>query len=526
MRAHSSAVEQRPFKPLVEGSNPSAPILFMYVMPLTSLYANDFQLLMPILFMVLALSALLLYGSVVATDGRRGYPVLRSSMNGLRLGSLVITGLLCFNLPTEVSRLIQGRLVFDQATLAFWGVLTLFTFIALLGRQARLASRKLHAFEARLLVLLAWVGMAIIVRSSSFLSLYLGLELQALSFYVLAGLRRTSSFRTEAALKYFLLGAFTSGILLFGMSLLYTATGRLQYEDIARLLWVMDTPSPTVITGRLFVLVAMLFKMGAAPFHMWVPDVYEGRPTPVTTFFATVPKLAVVLVILRLCQGPFRTLIEWWRPLLVLTAMTSLAIAMFGALRQRKTKRFLAYRSIGHAGYLLLAISTGTLEGTTAAVLYVVLYVMMSAILWIRLMRYQYKDGSLRFYITDLKGMSRTNGALAFTMSAAMFSMAGIPPLVGFLAKGLVLFRAIEAGRLLPALFAVLTAVVAAFYYLRWIKIMYFEEVPADSWLLRKPMSIRQRLLLALLRTVIILLLAYPEPLLVWRQRVALRLVR
>lgn len=486
---------------------------------------NDIQLLLPLVFVGLSVRGLLVYGSVIATDGRRGFPVLRDSMRGLTLAVLLITLLLAASRFEGGYRLalMEGRFILDNITIGGWCVLVGRFAGIVIGMRASLSRWKLHAFEFTLLLLLAWVGMGVLVAGRSLLTLYLGLELQALGFYVLRAMRRGSSYSTEAALKYFLLGAFSSGVLLFGMSLIYLDRGRLAYDDLRRYYWCADGDfRPKRIVGCLLILVAMLFKMGAAPFHMWVPDVYEGRATPVRAFFATVPKFGLLVVLLRLCYGPFGALVEYWRVFLLCAAMLSMVVGTFGALRQRKTKRFLAYRSIRHRGYLLLAASRGTVEGVRAAFLYVMVYVLMGTLLWVRLLGL---GGA--YYIRDLKGLGKYNPRFAFIIAVGMLSMAGIPPLMGFLAKGLALMRALDRGYYIPSLVAVLLAVVSAFYYLRWLKVMFFDGVRADRLDEVREVRLRrgQRLLLSGLRIGLLVLLLYPDPLLVWSQRLALRIV-
>lgn len=490
---------------------------------------NDIQLLLPLVFVGLSVTGLLVYGSVVATDGRRGFPVLRDSMRGLTLAVLFVGLLLSvsrFDGGYRL-RLMEGRFILDDVTIGGWCVLIARFSLIVVGMRASLSSWKIHAFEFTLLLLLAWVGMGVLVAGRSLLTLYLGLELQALGFYVLRAMRRGSSYSTEAALKYFLLGAFRSGVLLFGMSLIYLDSGRLQYDDLRRYYWCVqdscdgDFRSKRIV-GCLMILVALLFKMGAAPFHMWVPDVYEGRATPVSAFFATVPKFGLLVVLLRLCYRPFGALVEYWRALLLFAAMLSMVIGTFGALRQRKTKRFLAYRSIRHRGYLLLAVSTGTVEGVRAAFLYVMVYVLMGTLLWVSLLGL---NGA--YYIRDLKGLGKYNVSFAFVIALGMLSMAGIPPLMGFLSKGLALMSALERGYYLPSVLAVLLAVVSAFYYLRWLKVMFFDAVRIDRLDEVCEVSLRrgQSLILSGLRVGLVALLVYPDPLLVWSQRLALGLV-
>lgn len=335
-------------------------------------------------------------------------------------------------------------------------------------------------FEYPVLVMLGTLGLLVMVSANDLMALYLGLELSSLSLYVLAAYDRDNAVSSEAGIKYFVLGALSSGILLFGASLVYGYTGTTNFTDM-RDLFVSGGEEEQVaiaygaIVGMVMLVVAMSFKISAVPFHMWTPDVYQGAPTPVTTLFATAPKIAAMAIFIRLLMDPFAQLFPDWQNILAIIAFASMAVGAFGAITQTNIKRLLAYSSIGHIGYMLVGMAAGTPEGIKGVLVYFALYLFMSVgtfgfVLFMRRAGEQVED------ISDLAGLSRTNPRGALFMLLMMFSMAGIPPLAGFYGKMFVFLSALKAELYGLAIVGVLTSVIAAFYYLKIIKTMYFDE--------------------------------------------------
>jgi len=328
--------------------------------------------------------------------------------------------------------------------------------------------------EYSVLVMLSVLGMMLMVSASNFLMLYVGLELQSLALYVLAAFRRDTTRSSEAGLKYFVLGALASGLLLYGISLVYGFVGSLDYADIAKTISA-ESVHPGATVGMAFILAALAFKISAAPFHMWTPDVYEGAPTTVTAFFSVVPKLAGFAALMQVLFVPFAQLANSWQPLIVVLAALSMIVGAFGAIGQTSIKRLLAYSSIGHVGFALMALATQSEKGIEAVLLYLVFYIVMSvgAFAVVLLMR---RDDRMVEEISDLAGISRLHPGMAAAMAILMFSMAGIPPLVGFFTKLYVFVAALEAGLIWLAIIGALSSVVGAYYYIRIIKVMYFDE--------------------------------------------------
>lgn len=337
-------------------------------------------------------------------------------------------------------------------------------------------------FEYPVLILLSLTGMMVLISANDLLTVYMGLELSSLALYILASMNRDDGRSSEAGLKYFVLGALASGMFLLGASLVYGFAGSTNFSALSQLfINGADTGtavSAGLIVGLVLLMVGFCFKISAVPFHMWTPDVYEGAPTPVTAFFATAPKIAALMILIRLLFQPFGDLAPNWQTIIQMVAIASMLVGALGAIVQNNLKRLLAYSSIGHIGYNLIGLATADVEGAKGALIYLTLYIFMSvgAFAFLLLMK---REGKPVEGINDLAGLSRTCPMAAIFMSIMMFSMAGIPPFSGFYGKWFVFYSAVEAHMYALAIFGVLTSAVAAYYYLKIIKIMYF-DAPAD----------------------------------------------
>ena len=328
--------------------------------------------------------------------------------------------------------------------------------------------------EYPVLILLSCVGMGIMVSATDLVTLYIGLELQSLSAYVLASFARYDGRSAEAGLKYFVLGGLASGILLFGMSLLYGFTGSTDFASIGDAL--EGEVGLGVIFGIVFVLSGLAFKISAAPFHMWTPDVYEGAPTPVTAFFASAPKVAAIALTIRVAIEAFGTQMMVWQQIIIVVSLMSIIIGAVGAIGQQNLKRLLAYSSINNVGFILIGLAAGSEQGVAAMLVYLAIYVAMTLGSFIVLMQLKDRSGEYRETFADVAGLSKTRPALAAVFAIFMFSLAGIPPLFGFWGK-LVVFQAAVAANLLPlAVIGIAASVIGAFYYLKVVKVMYFDE--------------------------------------------------
>jgi NADH-quinone oxidoreductase subunit N len=333
---------------------------------------------------------------------------------------------------------------------------------------------KIARFEFPVLVLLASTGMMIMVSANDLITLYLGLELQSLALYVVASFDRDSRRSSEAGLKYFVLGALASGMLLYGASLVYGFSGTTNFAGLATALSAGHT-SPGMLIGLIFVVVGLAFKVSAVPFHMWVPDVYEGAPTPVTAFFSVAPKMAAVALFVRFLIEPFGPMLGEWRQIIVFLSIASMVLGAVAAIAQTNIKRLMAYSSIGHVGYALIGLAAGTQNGIRGVLVYMAIYLFMNAGTFAVILCMK-QQGKMVEGIGDLAGLSRSNPGLALALAIFMFAMAGIPPTAGFFSKLYIFLAAIDAHLTGLAIIGVLASVVGAFYYLRIVKLMYFDE--------------------------------------------------
>ncbi|MEM8644382.1 MAG: NADH-quinone oxidoreductase subunit NuoN [Pseudomonadota bacterium] len=362
-------------------------------------------------------------------------------------------------------------------------------------------------FEYPVLLLLATTGMLMMISANDLIALYVGLELQSLALYVVAAFKRDSTRSSEAGMKYFVLGALSSGMLLYGASLIYGFTGSTVFSEIA----TAAQPSPTnlgLIFGLVFLLTGFAFKISAVPFHMWTPDVYEGAPTPVTAFFAAAPKIAAMALFVRVVVSAFPDITDQWQQIVIFLSLTSMALGAFAAIGQRNIKRLMAYSSIGHMGFALVGLAAGTEQGVQGVIIYLAIYLVMTLGTFAVVLSLR-RNGEMVEEIDQLAGLSRTSPMMAFALGILMFSLAGIPPLAGFFAKFYVFLAAVEAGLYALAIIGVLLSVVGAYYYLRIVKIMYFDE-PAPGF---EPMPRPLAVVLAASGLLITFFFVFPSPL-------------
>ncbi len=371
-------------------------------------------------------------------------------------------------------------------------VLKLLTYIAvsmmLVYSRSYLLARGLFTGEFLALTLFATLGMLVMISASNFLTLYLGLELLALSLYAMVALQRDSAVATESAMKYFILGAMASGFLLYGMSMLYGATGSLDVTHIAQVIQNGSPNKELLVFGLAFIVAGLAFKLGAVPFHMWVPDVYHGAPTAMTMFIGSAPKLAAFAFVMRILVEALQPLMIHWSGMLMILAVLSMAVGNITAIAQTNIKRMLAYSTIAHMGFMLIGILSGTIEGYGSSMFYAVVYVLMSLGGFGMIMLLS-REGFEADNLNDFKGLNQRSPWLAFMMLLLMFSMAGVPPTVGFYAKFSVLNAALQAGHIALVVMAVLFSLIGAFYYLRIVKLMYFDAPESHEKIIIQPDS-------------------------------------
>jgi len=420
----------------------------------------------PEIFMAISALVLLLLGAFLKKDST-------NLVTWLVVGVMAVAAGLAIYGPQDETTF--SKLFVVNGFTTFSKVLTLLgAGLTLLLINVWAAGEKIARFELPLLVLFASLGMMMMISANDLISLYVGLELQSLSLYVLAAFHRDSQRATEAGVKYFVLGALASGLLLYGSSLVYGFAGTTTFEGLASA--VKSGPNTIgVVVGVVFVIAGLAFKVSAVPFHMWTPDVYEGAPTPITAFFSIAPKIAGLCLFLRVLVGPFAAMIEEWQQVIILISVLSMVWGSVAAIGQTSIKRLMAYSSIGHVGYALIGLVVGNEEGARGLLFYLLIYLFMNIGTFAVILSMRVK-GKYVEQISDLAGIGRTNKGIAMALGILMFSMAGIPPMAGFLGKYFIFVAAVNAGFVTLAIVGLLASVVGAYYYLRLIKIMYFDE--------------------------------------------------
>src|SRR5438876_2606652 len=418
---------------------------------------------------------------------------------------LLVTALIVGWLPA-------GKLVTFGGSFVVDGFARFLKLLALAGSAAAivmssnyLAVEKRVTFEYSILILLSTVGMMMLISAADLIALYLGLELMSLCLYVLAAIQRDSVRSTEAGLKYFVLGALSSGMLLYGASLIYGFTGTVSFAGIAKASTQADLG---LVFGLVFLFAGFCFKVSAVPFHMWTPDVYEGAPTPITAFFAAAPKVAAIAMFVRPTISAFPGIIGQWQQIVVFVSIASMTLGAFAAIGQRNFKRLMAYSSIGHMGFALIGLAAGTEQGVRGVIIYMAIYLAMTLGTFACILAMRYREGNVED-LADLSGLAGTHPGMALFLAMLLFSLAGVPPLAGFFAKFYVFLAAIKAGLYALAVIGVLASVVGAYYYLAIVKIMYFDE-PAPGFV---PMRPELKAVLAVTGLFVILFSVYPGPL-------------
>ncbi len=427
---------------------------------------NNIELIFPEIFISLSIMFLLILG-VFKKDGSK-------IVHNLSLLVLLITAVITFNetLGVDQRTLFNKSIVIDYLS-SFMKIITLIAaFVVLLISSSYLKTFKIFKIEYPILILSSVLGMMVMISSNDLIVFYMGLELQSLALYVLATFNRDQLKSSEAGLKYFVLSALSSGLLLYGCSLIYGFTGSTNFNVIAS---QFNANEYALTFGIVFILVGLAFKISAVPFHMWAPDVYEGSPTSVTLFFTMVPKIAALTVFIRFLYVPFLNLIDQWQMILVFLSIASMLFGAIAAIGQKNLKRLIAYSSISHIGYALAGLATGSNDGIQSSVIYITIYIIMnlgffSCLLMMKRNNVYYEK------IEDLSGLSKNHPLLSLSLLVILFSLAGIPPLAGFFAKFYIFKSVIEQSMYFLAIVGLLSTVVAAFYYLRIIKIMYFDE--------------------------------------------------
>ncbi len=425
---------------------------------------NNLKIMLPEIFLSLSIFSILLIG----VFKKKSFNLI------FNLTSLIIivTISIIISNPNNLEKIFLDSFTRDAFSNYFKILILISTLFVLNSSKSFILDNKLDKFEYPIIVLLSILGMFFMVSSNDLILFYLGLELQSLSLYILASIDRDNLRSTESGVKYFVLSALSSGLLLYGCSLLYGFTGSTNFEAIANQLTKENSGA---VFAMVFILVGLAFKVSAVPFHMWTPDVYEGAPTSITSFFAVVPKVAGLALLIKFMFVPFSNILLEWQTIIIFISIASMILGAVAAMIQKNFKRLLAYSSIGHIGYALAGVATGAVSGYQSSIVYISIYVIMNigAFSCLYLLR---KDGKYKENISDLSGISKKHPLLAISLLIILFSLAGVPPLGGFFAKFYVFVAVLEKEMYALAIIGLLTTVMSAFYYLKIIKTIYFDD--------------------------------------------------
>src|SRR5271156_2976440 len=426
---------------------------------------------LPEIILAAGAMALLIFGAITGEKSTR-------TVSWLAIAVLILALVVSLAQGGERRLGFYGMFVTDAFALFMKALVLIGSAVTILMGMRYNEDQGIARFEFPVLVMLATTGMMVMISANDLITLYVGLELQNLALYVVASFDRDSPRSSEAGLKYFVLGGLSSGMLLYGLSLVYGFAGTTAFGELARLLAGSALFSSGLIVGLIFIIAGLAFKTSAVPFHMWTPDVYEGAPTPVSMFFSVAPKMAALALFIRVMIAPFGPMIGEWRQVIVFLSIGSVVLGSFAAIAQPNIKRLMAYSSIGHVGYSLIGLAAGTAAGIRGVLIYLAIYLFMNVGAWAVILCMR-RQGRMLEQIADLSGLSRTNPALALALAIFMFSLAGVPPAAGFFGKLYIFLAAIDAKLTGLAVIGVVTSVVGAFYYLRIVNVMYFDEPAA-----------------------------------------------
>ena len=462
----------------------------------------------PEIFMAIAIMGLLMLGVFQRADSNELTIKVNAQIWLLSIVTLVLSALLVTTVSGD--RLVTFGNLFVTDSFAVYAKIMVLVAAALtlVISKPFLEMHEMARFEYGVLIVFACLGMMMMISANDLMTLYVGLEMQSLSLYVIAAFRRDEQRSTEAGLKYFVLGAIASGMLLYGSSLVYGFTGTTSFDGLSAT-FAEGPPALGVIVGLVFIIAGLAFKVSAVPFHMWTPDVYEGAPTPVTAFFAVAPKIAATMLFLRVMIEPFGALADQWQQIIIFISVASMVLGSLAAINQTSIKRLMAYSSIGHVGYALIGLAVADESGVRGILIYMAIYLVMNVGTFACILCMRRGERMVE-QISDLAGLSKSNPMLATAITIMMFSMAGIPPLAGFFGKYFIFVSAIEGGLYGLAIIGVLTSVIGAFYYLRVVKVAWFDD-PVDSF--DRPIPVSLRVVIAATSLLIVLFILYPAPL-------------
>ena len=449
-------------------------------MILQEIFYNNFEILIPEFFITLIILFFLLFGTFYKKINNKKILIIKI-LNNLIIFLLFITLLLMFNIQNISIILMNGTLFCDNLTQFIKSILIICTICCYIIQNNYIIQQKIFSFEINILILISLLGLMLLTSSYNFITLYLAVELQSLSFYILTASKKKSPLAIESSLKYFILGSIASGFILFGSSIIYGISGSLNFGNIYLILsniFFLENINLIIgiLNGFLFILIGIFFKIGAAPFHFWLPDVYEGSPNNITAFFAIVPKIAFIGLLIRFIFDILIDISSFFEIIFYICSILSMFIGSLASLQQKKIKRLLAYSSISHVGFILIGFTANLLESIPYILLYIFIYIIMSINLWTSYLSLNINNKPIK-YLTDLANLFNLNKILSFIIILNIFSMSGIPPLAGFFSKLFLFISAIKAKYFGLIFFSILISILSSFYYLRMIKIIFFEKI-------------------------------------------------
>lgn len=503
-------------------------------MILKELFINNFEILIPELFLSIIILILLLFGTFYKSTENNQKILIIKTLNNIIIYLLFICCLLLLNLQQIpiFYPLMNGTLFVDDLSVFIKIILITITIICLIIQQKYLVQQNILSFEILILMVISLLGLMLLTSSFHFITLYLAIEIQSLSFYILTASQKKSSFAIEAAFKYFILGSIASSFILFGTSIVYGVTGSLNFGDIYMILNNLNYVEHIdilfgIFYGLLFILVGILFKTGAVPFHFWLPDVYEGTSNNVTAFFAIVPKIAYVSLLIRFMFDIFSDVSTFFEIIFEICAISSMVIGALSALRQTKVKRLLAYSSISHVGFILIGFTANLYESITYILFYVIIYTITSINLWTTFLVLNINNKPIK-YLTDLSNLVSYNKILSFIIVLNLFSMAGIPPLAGFFAKFFIFATAIKANKFGIVFISILVSILSCFYYLKFIKIIFFEKISVlkkNKIRIYNQISKLNSFILIISSQILLFFILYPDFILIFLNKINLLLL-
>jgi NADH-quinone oxidoreductase subunit N len=496
-------------------------------MILQEIFNNNFEILIPEFFLTTILLILLLFGVFYKNNQNNQKILIIKNLNTIIIYLLLILLILTSNIYNISNNVMNGVLVINNFTQFIKIILIICTIICFLIQQKYIIQQKINSYEINILMLISLLGLMLLISSNHFITLYLAIELQSLSFYILTASQKKSILSVEGALKYFILGSIASGFILFGSSILYVITGSLNFNNIFLLLSNVNYIENInlllgILYGLIFIIIGILFKIGAAPFHFWLPDVYEGAPNNITSFFAIVPKIAFIGILIRFFFDIFYHISFFFETFFYIIALSSMLIGSLAALQQKKIKRLLAYSSISHIGFILIGFTSNMLNNIPYILLYIIIYIIMSINLWTSYLSLNINHKPVK-YLTDLSSIFTINKLIAIIIILNVFSLAGIPPLAGFFSKLFIFFSAIKNNYFSIVFFAVIISIISSFYYLKIIKIIYFEKIVKKIFISK--INKIQSIILLINTQFIVLLFVFPNILLVNLNKIYLYLL-